>query len=699
MKKVFATSLALIMLLTAACGVTATPVTGTDAPAETPLPAGFDVITPVEGEDYTLSRHEISGTYSYIHYSPIMRCLDEQAMKSGSHYAAYTVSSGELVELERRTFSQDYEFDGAVRHIEFEWCEYGEGVAITYLDPHIAHNNAFDIYSNRFYSTSPESFMICFRKSDGTVYPVIADLYTGEISDVLAGAAPEHIRSADMPPDGKSMVLGCRESTEAPIIRWYCDLETGKLTDITGITPEYPGAYCEPAGDGIISFYSRETPENTYYELNRLWRTDINTGELEMLCASAAAPYAEFHYDRTYSRYMLVSQNGYLVSIDIASGASAPISPDVSPYQVRYSPDGTKALLMSYDGATVSALSLVDFEARTVAEYPVPEGFNASANVYAEPCINWLGSGAFALDNGSDGVGSALQVWVYELGTPSAPSVDPVDYGFTTEQLSGPELPDFAALELEALGAYYLSSDGAPSEGAAEELTRRFISAPEDVFGYLLALGGTPAPHFPDETAAEHIALGIASHAAWDCGELGEGFPAAIASVSGTDGAQGLAQLMSDRFSAARGGSYSTWVYPETACYRSGETRIAIEFPESWTGHLALLETRGPEPSVVVCCREVAEAELAQSGTIEYAVIFAVLSADRNDAAALRNFSDPECFTILGERGRLVYYYSNARGRIKGAELWHRDIWDANRELLSGMAASCDRMIDRVEIL
>lgn len=46
-----------------------------------------------------------------------------------------------------------------------------------------------------------------------------------------------------------------------------------------------------------------------------------------------------------------------------------------------------------------------------------------------------------------------------------------------------------------------------------------------------------------------------------------------------------------------------------------------------------------------------------------------------------------------------MYYYSNARGRIKGAELWHRDIWDANRELLSGMAASCDRMIDRVEIL
>ena len=550
MKKIPAVFLALTMLFTTACGVTTTPVTETTVPTpetETPEPAGFDVLTPAEGTDYTLSEHEISGAHSYIDYSPIMKCLDEQAMKSGSHYVAYTVSNGELTELERHTFSQDYEFDGAVRHIEFEWCEYGEGVAITYLNPYVATNSGFDIYNNEFYSTSPERFMICFQRSDGTFYPVIANLYTGEISDVLAGVAPEHICFADMSPDGKSMVLGCRESTDVPIICWYYELETGKLTDITDITPKGPDAYCKPVGDGIIGFFSREIPGNAYYELNSLWRTDVSAGESELLCVSGADPHVEFCYDRTFNRYMLVSQDGTLVSIDIATGISTPIS-DASPYQVRYSPDSTKALLMFYDGTTVTGLSVVDFEAQTLSEYPVPENFAASGSY---PGINWLSSETFSLDNGANGVDDPLWLWAYELGMPSVPSVDAADYGFTQ---IGSELPDFASLELEALGAYYLSSDGAHSEGAIDELTRRFVSGPDGLLDYLLALGNTPAPHSPDETAAEHIATALALHAAWDGGELGKSFPAALASVSARADAQKLVSLMADAQASVQSG-------------------------------------------------------------------------------------------------------------------------------------------------
>ncbi|HIS44349.1 MAG TPA: hypothetical protein IAB47_03175 [Candidatus Scatomorpha merdigallinarum] len=566
MKRVLGMSLALIMLLTA-CGVTTTPVTETPAPTpvvETPEPepAGFDVLTPIEGADYTLSEHEISGAYSYIDYSPIMKCLDEQAMKSGSHYAAYTVSNGKLIELERHTFSQDYEFDGAVRHLEFEWCKYGEGVAITYLNPYVAINNGFDIYNNEFYSTSPERFVICFSKSDGSIYPVFANLYTGEISDVLAGVAPGHICFADMSPDGKSMVLGCRESNDAPIIRWYYEMETGKLTDITGITPKDPGAYCKPVGDGIIGFFSREIPGNAYYELNSLWRTDVSAGESEMLCVSGADPHVEFKYDRTFNRYMLISRDETLVSIDIATGISTPVS-DASPYQVRYSPDSTKALLMFYDGETVTGLSVVDFEAQTLSEYPVPENFAVSADDYSYPGISWLGSGVFALDNGADGTDDPLRLWAYELQTPSGEN--------------------------------------------------------------------------PDEV----------------------------------------------------------WVYPESSAYSNAELGISIDFPESWAGHLALLENYGAELSVTVCCRELLEAESAP----EYSIIFAVLSADRNDAAALRRFDDPECFTLLGERGDLVYYYSNAYGRIKGAELWYKDVWEVNKPLLTDMAARYDTLMNNVKIL
>ena len=97
------------------------------------------------------------------------------------------------------------------------------------------------------------------------------------------------------------------------------------------------------------------------------------------------------------------------------------------------------------------------------------------------------------------------------------------------------------------------------------------------------------------------------------------------------------------------------WVYPEEAYYKNEALGIAIAFPENWVGHLALIEHYDAAPAVTVCCREVAETELERSGEPYYAFIFAVVSADKDDAAALRNLDDPACFTFLGERDGLLY--------------------------------------------
>ena len=71
---------------------------------------------------------------------------------------------------------------------------------------------------------------------------------------------------------------------------------------------------------------------------------------------------------------------------------------------------------------------------------------------------------------------------------------------------------------------------------------------------YLLALGRTPAPHFPEESAAGHIAAAVALHAAYDGGELGEGFPAALASVSARADTQKLVALMEDAQASVQSG-------------------------------------------------------------------------------------------------------------------------------------------------
>ena len=127
MKRLYVILFACLITLAvlSACGVEQTPVAATDAPApfsEAPETEEFATTIPVVGEDYTLSSVEISGAYTYISHGPIMKCLDEQAMNQGTHYAAYTVENGELVELERHTFSQVYELDGITYPMDFEWC-------------------------------------------------------------------------------------------------------------------------------------------------------------------------------------------------------------------------------------------------------------------------------------------------------------------------------------------------------------------------------------------------------------------------------------------------------------------------------------------------------------------------------------------------------------------------------------------------
>ena len=550
MKKIPAVFLALTMLFTTACGVQQTPVTGTATPTPepgTPEAAGFDVLTPDEGEDYTLSEHEISDAYTLITEGIVMKCLDEQAMNRGTHYAAYTVENGELVELERHTVSRDYELNGVTYPLDFEWCMNDRQLILPYTG-----ENYYPIAEYRYRAAPERVFVPLYRKDINSLYPVMLNLLTGEVTDVLSGVELENIQNINVSPSGNHLLLMCSSDALCEDVTvWHYDIAEKTLTDITDISPhKMSGTF---VSDNIICIC----------EDGIIRRCNLETGELEELYnANASGENVRmFGSSMTAGRYVLFYSPGRLFAVDVIDGDVLDIGAVQSePYSVCYSIYDDKALLMFYDGTTVTGLSVVDFEAQTVAEYPVPENFAASGSY---PGINWLSSEIFSLDNGANGVDDPLRLWAYELQ--------------------------------------------APSEGN------------------------------PDEV----------------------------------------------------------WVYPESSAYSNAELGISIDFPESWVGHLALLENYGAEPSVTVCCRELLEAESVP----EYSIIFAVLSADRNNSAALRRFDDPECFTFLGERGDLVYYYSNAYGRIKGAELWYKDVWDANKPLLTDMAEQYGTLMNNVEIL
>lgn len=552
MKKIPAVCLALTMLFTTACGVQQTPVTGTATPTPepgTPEAAGFDVLTPDEGEDYALSEHEISDAYTLITEGIVMKCIDDQAMNRGTHYAAYTVENGQLVELERHTVSQNYELNGVAYPLDFEWCM-NDGKLIL---PYTGEN--YPIAEYRYRAAPERVFVPLYRKDINSLYPVMLNLLTGEVTDVLSGVELENIQNINVSPSGNHLLLMCSSDALCEDVTvWHYDIAEKTLTDITDISPHKMGGtfvtdniicVCE---DGIIR------------------RCNLETGELEELynANTSGENVRMFGSSMTAGRYVLFYSPGRLFAVDVIDGDVLDIGAVQSePYSVCYSIYEDKALLMFYDGTTVTGLSVVDFEAQTLSEYPVPEDFAVSAGNYSYPGISWLGSGVFALDNGADGTDDPLRLWAYELQAPSGEN--------------------------------------------------------------------------PDEV----------------------------------------------------------WVYPESSAYSNAELGISIDFPESWVGHLALLENYGAEPSVTVCCRELLEAESVP----EYSIIFAVLSADRNNSAALRRFDDPECFTLLGERSDLVYYYSNAYGRIKGAELWYKDVWDANKPLLTDMAEQFDTLMSNVEIL
>lgn len=77
--------------------------------------------------------------------------------------------------------------------------------------------------------------------------------------------------------------------------------------------------------------------------------------------------------------------------------------------------------------------------------------------------------------------------------SPEAVSVDPKDYGITDAMLRFEEPPSVSELPLEALGAFFLHTDGAGAESSGDELYWRFMDAPEAVLDYMAKIDGDSA--------------------------------------------------------------------------------------------------------------------------------------------------------------------------------------------------------------
>ena len=90
-------------------------------------------------------------------------------------------------------------------------------------------------------------------------------------------------------------------------------------------------------------------------------------------------------------------------------------------------------------------------------------------------------------------------------------STNPEDYGITNAMLTLEEEVSIDDLSLEALGAFYLHTDGAGAESSADALYHRFLNDPDAVIRYLSELGGPSERENSDETALSALCRAIAA--------------------------------------------------------------------------------------------------------------------------------------------------------------------------------------------
>lgn len=324
-----------------------------------------------------VSTHARSGTY--------IVCTDEVEMRQGSHYDGYYIENGEFIKLEEHTFQQDYTLYGNDLHLEFDWVEYNGAVSITYVEPN-------DIFrkDNESGNASAALFTLHLTWQDedgshGTSYPVLLNLHTGELTDILAGTDVNKMPRIDksaISPDHTKLLLG--QNTEEGYFLHYVDLINKQVYSIDELSGQHATA-CSLI-DNTLACWSLQEDHYT------AWKIDLTTLERAELFTSvlnaAATPESDAgivfmegfdslnRWGDMYigSRFALgVDEAQSVYVIDLTTGTKAQIDGYTwrDNTQRTPSPDGKKLLLAGGGavGSDFEYVGVLDFDSMMFAEF------------------------------------------------------------------------------------------------------------------------------------------------------------------------------------------------------------------------------------------------------------------------------------------------------------------------------------------
>lgn len=335
-------------------------------------------------------------------------CTDEVMMNSGNHYDAYAEENGELVKLEEYTFSEDYTILGNSFHVEFQWVDANGTCVYTYIDSHA-------LWGKPNLSGPLEATLFTFpcqiTGADGTEYatsyPVLINLRTGELTDILAGAGVENI-------PGIYQAAISEDLTRMVLVTWdedlyYVDIPANKLYSVDELSGEH-AEECALTGTTLTCWKLEKDPDLKHPEYTlgtfKIWTIDLNTMErrdlYDAIPSTADAEYASWAYssdsgkrvaglhfiegfNRTSHWGNMYSGSKFAVEvnearnvyvIDLATGQKSIIEGFQWP-ELQYpdiecipSPDGEKLLIQWRTSQTYyDYIGVLDFSAGTYIEF------------------------------------------------------------------------------------------------------------------------------------------------------------------------------------------------------------------------------------------------------------------------------------------------------------------------------------------
>ena len=318
-------------------------------------------------------------------------CTDEIEMNQGSHYDAYYEENGAFIKLEEHTSCGDYTVLGNEFHMEFDWAVHDGQVSLTYIG---AEEN-YRIPANPGDADSMLVELLCTIPTESgeaaaTAYPVLLNLKTGELKDVLAGTGAEKLGdlcNQAVSEDGTRMLLAQGNGA-----LYYVDLSAKKLYNIEELSGE-PADACSLIGDTLSCWKLENSAYHAWtIDLITLERKDLFTDVPNAMgenypAAGQSSPGIVYlsgfdttvHWGTMFagSYFALETDTeGKVTVIDLASGEKLPVEGFTWPAD-RYadvlwdaSPDGKRLLISGGEiGSKYEYIGVLDFDKMRYLEF------------------------------------------------------------------------------------------------------------------------------------------------------------------------------------------------------------------------------------------------------------------------------------------------------------------------------------------